>query len=211
MLQNQAIHVIYESFEGSDNSYLYLVARSSSVTVGVYVEVNELVHLGPTGPPGPSGGPPGPTGADSTVAGPPGPTGAAGPPGADSIVAGPPGSQGLAGSDGPTGATGSQGPSGSTGPAGSDGSADLSTNTPEQVTDIGFVGDSNLVARDNHSHGLIGANSDNRVNRVLNSRTTDSMMLFWAGTQSQYDDIDPKDNNTIYFVIYHNDLLSEQQ
>ena len=98
-------------------------------------------------------------------------TGARGPQGPQ----GPVGPQGTQGPQGPQGPVGSVGPQGPQGPAGSDG-----LTTQIKVNGITYT----------QSNGLI----------TLPDYPTSSQYNIWVGTQSQYDNLPTKDNNTLYFI-----------
>ena len=85
---------------------------------------------------------------------------------------GPQGPQGLTGSQGPQGLTGPQGPQG---PAGSDG-----LTTQIRVNGTTYT----------QSNGLI----------TLPDYPASSQYNIWVGTQTEYDAISTKDNNTLYFI-----------
>ena len=76
---------------------------------------------------------------------------------------------------GPVGSTGAQGPQGPQGPAGTDG-----LTTQIRVNGTTYT----------QSNGLI----------TLPDYPTSSQYNIWVGTQSQYDSLPTKDNNTLYFI-----------
>ena len=101
-------------------------------------------------------------------------TGARGPQGPQGPV-GPQGPQGPVGSTGPQGPVGSTGPQGPQGLAGSDG----------LTTQIRVNGNTYT-----QSNGLI----------TLPDYPSSPQYNIWVGTQSQYDNLPTKDNNTLYFI-----------
>ena len=85
------------------------------------------------------------------------------------------GPQGSTGPQGPQGPVGLQGPQGPQGPVGSDG----------LTTQIRVNGNTYT-----QSNGLI----------TLPDYPSSSQYNIWVGTQSQYDNLPTKDNNTLYFI-----------
>ena len=88
------------------------------------------------------------------------------------------GAKGEKGDKGETGATGSQGPTGPKGPQGVKGSDGLTTQIKVNGTTY------------TQSNGLI----------TLPDYPSSSQYNIWVGTQSEYDAISTKDNNTLYFI-----------
>ena len=101
-------------------------------------------------------------------------TGARGPQG----PTGPQGPQGPVGPTGPAGATGSQGPQGIQGTQGVKGEDGLTTQIRVNGTTY------------TQSNGLI----------TLPDYPTSSPYNIWVGTQTQFDALPTKDNNTLYFI-----------
>ena len=101
-------------------------------------------------------------------------TGARGPAG----PAGPAGAAGQQGPQGPAGSVGPQGPAGSVGPQGPAGSDGLTTQIKVNGTTY------------TQSNGLI----------TLPNYPPSPSYNIWVGTQSQYDSLPTKDNNTLYFI-----------
>ena len=88
------------------------------------------------------------------------------------------GARGPQGPVGPTGPQGSQGPVGPTGPQGVKGADGLTTQIRVNGTTY------------TQSNGLI----------TLPNYPPSPSYIIWVGTQSQYDAIPTKDNNTLYFI-----------
>ena len=88
------------------------------------------------------------------------------------------GARGPQGPVGPQGTQGPQGPQGLQGPQGPQGSDGLTTQI--RVNGITYT----------QSNGLI----------TLPDYPSSSPYNIWVGTQSQYDDLPTKDNNTLYFI-----------
>ena len=91
---------------------------------------------------------------------------------------GPQGPVGPTGPQGPVGSTGPQGPVGSIGPQGPAGTDGLTTQIRVNGTTY------------TQTNGLI----------TLPDYPTSSPYNIWVGTQSQYDALSTKDNNTLYFI-----------
>ena len=110
-------------------------------------------------------------------------TGARGPQGPQGPVGpqGPQGPVGSTGPQGPVGSTGPQGPVGSTGPQGPQGLA----GSDGLTTQIRVNGNTYT-----QSNGLI----------TLPDYPSSPQYNIWVGTQSQYDNLPTKDNNTLYFI-----------
>ena len=88
------------------------------------------------------------------------------------------GNKGDKGDKGETGATGPQGPTGAQGPQGVKGTDGLTTQIKVNGTTY------------TQSNGLI----------TLPDYPASSQYNIWVGTQSQYDNLPTKDNNTLYFI-----------
>lgn len=131
--------------------------------------------------------------------GPAGPQGAQGPQGIQGIQgeqgpqgpAGPQGAKGERGEQGPQGEQGIQGEQGPQGPAGPQGEPGTGVSSNEVQTMI--------------NSSLTGYSTTTQMNAAIsnavqNKVSSTSVTTIWRGTQSQYDAIAVKDNNTLYFV-----------
>ena len=98
------------------------------------------------------------------------------------------GPQGIQGEQGPQGIQGEQGPQGPAGPQGEPGtgvsSNEVQTMINSSLTDYSTTTQMNAAIS----------------NAVQNKVSSTSVTTIWRGTQSQYDAIAVKDNNTLYFV-----------
>lgn len=155
---------------------------------------------GPQGAQGPQGiqgeqGPQGPQGSqgEQGIQGEQGPQGPAGPQGekgerGEKGEQGAQGPQGERGEQGPQGIQGKQGPQGPAGPQGEPGTG---VSSDEVQTMIG----SSLT-----NYSTTTQMNAAISNAVQNKVSSTSVTTIWRGTQSQYDAIAVKDNNTLYFV-----------
>ena len=155
---------------------------------------------GPQGPAGPQGakGERGEQGekGDQGAQGPQGERGEQGPQGiqGEQGPQGPAGSQGAKGErgeQGPQGEQGIQGEQGPQGPAGPQGEPGTGVTSDEVQTMI--------------NSSLTGYSTTTQMNTAIsnavqNKVSSTSVTTIWRGTQSQYDAIAVKDNNTLYFV-----------
>ena len=143
---------------------------------------------GTQGPAGPQGaqGPQGIQGIQGEQ-GPQGPQGERGEQGPQG-PAGPQGAQGERGEQGPQGIQGEQGPQGPAGPQGEPGTGVTSDEIQTMI-----------------NSSLTGYSTTTQMNTAIsdavqNKVSSTSVTTIWRGTQSQYDAIAVKDNNTLYFV-----------
>lgn len=155
---------------------------------------------GPQGPAGPQGvkGERGEQGekGDQGAQGPQGERGEQGPQGIQGEQgpqgpAGPQGAKGERGEQGPQGEQGIQGEQGPQGPAGPQGEPGTGVSSNEVQTMI------NSSLTDYSTTTQMNAAISNAVQNKVSST---SVTTIWRGTQSQYDAIAVKDNNTLYFV-----------
>ena len=158
---------------------------------------------GPAGPQGPQGiqgiqgeqGPAGPQGPQG-IQGEQGPQGPAGPQGAkgergEKGEQGAQGPQGERGEQGPQGKQGIQGEQGPQGPAGPQGEPGTGVSSDEVQTMI--------------NSSLTGYSTTTQMNAAIsdavqNKVSSTSVTTIWRGTQSQYDAITNKDEQTLYFI-----------
>ena len=106
----------------------------------------------------------------------------------------------IVGTQGPAGPQGAQGPQGEQGPQGAKG--EQGAQGPQGEPGTGVTSDEVQTMINSSLTGYSTTTQMNTAisNAVQNKVSSTSVTTIWRGTQSQYDAIAVKDNNTLYFV-----------